>query len=335
MKFTSIVKLLKDGYRLSEDEGYQCCCQMLDSTMNSEQIAFVLSLLSSRSLGVHEVLGFRKAIMERGVKLDPTVLAGVDVCGTGGDGKSTFNISTASAFVVASLGVPVVKHGNYAVSSTSGSSNILESLGYKFKTDQDSLIREVDLASVCFLHAPLFYPGMKSVSGVRKALGVKTIFNVLGPLMNPAKAQCQLSGVFNLEVLRLYSEVFPQIVKSYFVVHSLDGYDEVSLTSKARIISNHGLYELDPVKGRFMDAEIVKVSPQSIELGKEVPKEVFLKFLKGQSSTEINEVVAVNAALATMTYSNISFHDAKYSAIESILAGKPYEVLVKLIESQG
>ena len=162
----------------------------------------------------------------------------IDVCGTGGDGKNTFNISTVSSFIVAGSGVNVAKHGNYGVSSVSGSSNVLEFFGISFSSDVDQLKRSMDESGICFMHAPFFHPAMKNVGPIRKELGVKTFFNMLGPMVNPATPPNQLVGVFSLELARLYGYLYQNTSKNFSIVHSLDGYDEISLTSDFKLISN-------------------------------------------------------------------------------------------------
>lgn len=328
-----VTDIIEGGY-LSREAARTLCHGILDGTVPDYFTASVLTLLSSRPYAVSEVVGFREAIKERGLSVRLPHMHAIDVCGTGGDGKKTFNISTASAFVVAALGYPVVKHGNYAVSSSSGSSNILESLGYVFTTDQDSLSRQLDLASICFLHAPLFYPVMKVVAPIRKALGMKTIFNVLGPLLNPADVKNQVSGVYDLSVFRLYAEIFSLFKKNYYVIHSLGGYDEISLTSPVRIQGNSSFMEEDPQSGTVCGVSVSSIDPISLQIGQKDPRELFVMFLEGRASFEINLVVSLSAALAISLVdkkNTISFFQQR--ALEAILSGRCMDILKKVLSA--
>lgn len=323
--------LLEAGF-FSKDDARQLCSDILDKKINDHVIASILTLLSSRPYASSEVMGFREAIKERGLPIDLSCESALDVCGTGGDGKKTFNISTASAFIIASLGYKVVKHGNYAVSSSSGSSDILQSLGYEFSINADKLKKDIDRASVCFLHAPLFYHVLKEVAPIRKNLGIKTIFNVLGPLLNPANVKYQLTGVYDLSVLRTYVQVLAELKKRYLVVHSLDGHDEVSLTSKVRIQGNEVFIEDDPELGSVFGVRVRKVDPVNIQIGERDPKKLFLEFLEGKAHSDINEVVSLSAALAiSLVDSKQPVSEIKLKAMDAILSGKGIAVLKNLI----
>ncbi|MDX1479392.1 MAG: anthranilate phosphoribosyltransferase, partial [Saprospiraceae bacterium] len=204
------------------------------------QVAAFVTVYLMRSVTVEELAGFRDALLQLCTPVELDGRTSIDLCGTGGDGKNTFNISTCASFVVAGAGIPVTKHGNYGVSSICGSSNVMDHLGYRFPTSQEEVLRQLDKFNFVFLHAPLFHPALKAVSGIRKELGVKTFFNMLGPLVNPAQPPCQLVGVFNLRLARLYQHIFEETDRSYRIVHSLDGYDEVSLTAPCKVISQSG-----------------------------------------------------------------------------------------------
>jgi anthranilate phosphoribosyltransferase len=243
-------------------------------------------------------MGFREAMLELCLPLDFSEFNTIDLCGTGGDGKNTFNISTLASFVVAGAGEKVAKHGNYGVSSNCGSSNILEHFGYKFKNDESQLKQEIDKAGICFLHAPQFHPAMKNVASIRKDLGVKTFFNILGPMVNPSQPKSQLIGVYNLELARAYHYLYQQLDKNYSIIHSLDGYDEISLTSPAKIYSSNG--------ERMVDAGKFGLSPlKAMEIvgGSDIEDsaKIFLNILEGKGSEAQQSVVIANAALALQT----------------------------------
>ena len=256
----------------------------------------------------------------------------VDLCGTGGDGKHTFNISTLASFIVAGAGYKVAKHGNYGVSSISGSSNVLEALGYKFTNDNYTLLRQLEGAGICFMHAPLFHPALKSVGPIRRELGVKTFFNMLGPLVNPAQPKQQLAGVFSLELQELYKHLHIHLNKSYSIVYDLNGYDEISLTGNAKIISNSGTEILTP--GHF---EAQKIAAEDIAGGSSVAenKDIFVQILENKGTEAQNNVVISNAALAIQCFNpEKSLADVVAEARESLTSGKALSKLNKLIELQ-
>jgi anthranilate phosphoribosyltransferase len=257
----------------------------------------------------------------------------MDVCGTGGDGKDTFNISTLTTFVLAGAGIKVAKHGNYGVSSTCGSSNILEYFGYKFSTDNDKLKKEMEKTGVCFLHAPLFNPAMKNVVPVRRALKIKTFFNMLGPMVNPSFPTKQLIGVYSLELARLYNYLYQQSQVKYIIIFSLDGYDEVSLTSEFKYILNGVEYIVSPEMMNYKRA-----TQSGLSGGKSVPEaaDLFIKILKGEGTSTQNNVATVNAQMALKCYYPAkSFEDCREIAAESLLNRKAYKAFSKLIELQS
>ena len=253
----------------------------------------------------------------------------LDIVGTGGDGKNTFNISTLSCFIVAGTGNKVAKHGNYGSSSISGSSNVMEQLGYQFKTDSSVLNRELEEANICFLHAPLFHPALKAVSSIRKNLGVRTFFNMLGPMVNPASPSYQLVGVYNLEMARIYNYMLQQGDTAFTIIHSLDGYDEISLTGDTKIITNKG--------EKIMTAEALgkrTVLPADIYGGNstEEAAAIFLKIIKGQGSWAQNAVVLANAAMALHCTAKYKDYESCYQlAVESLEGGKAYQSLKTLM----
>ena len=281
-----------------------------------------------RSITIAELQGFKAALMELAlpVHLKDDV---IDIVGTGGDGKNTFNISTLSCFIVAGTGNKVAKHGNYGASSISGSSNVMEQLGYRFKTSEAELNRELDASNISFLHAPLFHPALKVVGGIRKNLGVRTFFNMLGPMVNPASPKYQLVGVFNLEMARIYNYLLQQQDTAFTILHSLDGYDEISLTGDTKVITNKG--------EQILSAEQLGkriVLPAELYGGNsaEEAAAIFLKILKGEGTWSQNAVVIANAAMALDCMNKYENYEACYQlAVESLESGKAYKCLQTLI----
>lgn len=299
---------------------------------NEHEVTAFMTIYLMRSITVEELQGFRDALLELCVKVDLNGFETIDIVGTGGDGKNTFNISTLSCFIVAGTGQKVAKHGNYGASSISGASNVMEQLGYKFKNRNDQLKREVDEANICFLHAPLFHPALKTVGPIRKNLGMRTFFNMLGPLVNPADPSFQLVGVFSLEMARIYNYLLQQSGTAFSIVHSLDGYDEISLTNDTKVITDKGESILSAEKlGKRM------VSPSDISGGNSVEEatKIFINILKGEGSWAQNAVVLANAAMALNNTGKYSNYDEAYdAAVESLESGKAKVSLDKLIELQ-
>ena len=262
---------------ISSKEAQNVLINISKGKYNQSQIASFLTVYMMRSITIDELRGFRDALLELCIPVDLKDYNTIDLCGTGGDGKDTFNISTLSSFVTAGAGVNVTKQGNYGVSSACGSSNVMEHLGIKFTNDMDFLKRSIDAAGICVLHAPLFHPAMKNVAPIRKELGVKTFFNMLGPMVNPAFPKNQMVGVFNLELLRLYGYLYEETNKNYAVVHALDGYDEISLTGKTKVISNATETLFGPE-----DLGLNKVNHKDIFGGHTVQQaaQLFIKILK-------------------------------------------------------
>jgi anthranilate phosphoribosyltransferase len=291
-----------------------------------------MTVFLMRSITIAELQGFRDALLELAVPIYLGDHELLDIVGTGGDGKNTFNISTLSCFIVAGAGQKVAKHGNYGASTISGSSNVMEQLGYLFKNDENALQKELDAANICFLHAPLFHPALKLVGPIRKNLGVRTFFNMLGPLVNPAKPSHQLIGVFSLEMARIYHYLLQEEGINYTIIHGLDGYDEISLTSDTKIFTAKG--------ERIVSAnELGKriVFPEDLAGGDtvEASAQIFLKIIKGEGTMAQNAVVLANAAaalFATQKYS--SYNDAYAAAVESLDSQKAYQVLQQLIAVQ-
>jgi anthranilate phosphoribosyltransferase len=293
---------------------------LLTESVDDSVIAAVLMALRMRGITLDELDGFSAVILELCAPLALDGYRLMDVCGTGGDGKSSFNISTSVAFVLAGAGYSVAKHGNYAVSSSCGSSNVLEELGVRFAADRDSALRALDAAGVCFLHAPLFHPVLKRVAPVRKSLGVRTVFNVLGPLVNPAQPEFQFSGVYDLELLRLYSYLLKRRSKRFAVVHSLDGYDEVSLTGTTRIAATDGVSDISS-----SDFGHEAIDPQDLAAGASVREsaDIVRRVLEGTASPAQERVVVANAAVAMWKFEGEgTLQDHAARAVETIRSGK-------------
>ncbi len=298
---------------------------------NNSQVASFLTVYIMRGITVEELAGFREAMLELCIKVDFSDYDPIDLCGTGGDGKDTFNISTLSTFVVAGAGVPVAKHGNYGVSSVSGSSNVIQHFGGEFTNDYDKLRKKMDDCNICFLHAPLFHPAMKNVGPIRRELGVKTFFNMLGPMVNPAFVNKQLVGVFNLELARLYGYLYQKTDKRFAILHALDGYDEISLTGSAKYLANDGEHILSPA-----DLGMQQWLPEDLAGGKTVEDaaKIFEQVLKNEGSLAQQQVVIANAGLAIHTARpEHSLADGLGLARESLESGKAYETFKKFISN--
>lgn len=295
-------EILEYGYRhktLSKEEAKDVLVNIASGKYNHSQIASFLTIFIMRNITLDELIGFREALLELCIKIDLSDRNPMDVCGTGGDGKNTFNISTLTSFVVAGAGVPVAKHGNYGVSSVSGSSNVMEQLGIKFHNDEDKIKQQIDHANICYLHAPFFHPAMRHVAPVRKELGVKTFFNMLGPLVNPARPKVQMSGVFSAELARMYQYLLQKDNSQYTVIYSLDSYDEITLTSDAKILTHDGIDIVSPAKMGFSTVDATKLHGGDTV---EDAAKIFLDVLNANGTDEQNNVVLANSALAIKTY---------------------------------
>jgi len=326
----NILNALFEFQELSHAEAREILHDIASGKFNETQIAAFLAAYRMRPVTVDELRGFRQALVELCRPVDLRGRETIDLCGTGGDGKDTFNVSTLTSFVVAGAGYGVSKHGNYGVSSTCGSSNVMEHLGYRFTNDPEALNRQLDAANICFLHAPLFHPAMKAVAPVRRALGLKTFFNMLGPLVNPARPANQLVGVFNLELARLYKYIFQQEGTRYSIVHSLDGYDEVSLTGPFRRITPEGDALVHPAEIGF-----ATVAPEDLFGGATVPEaaDIFLRVISGAGTPVQTSVVLANATLAIHTMRpELSFDAAREQAEKSLYDGKAQQSFETLLE---
>jgi anthranilate phosphoribosyltransferase len=318
------------GYQyLNRQEAREVLGQISEGRYNQAQVSAFLTVFQMRSISVEELSGFRDCLQERCLTIDLSEFDPVDLCGTGGDGKNTFNISTLASFVTAGAGVKVAKHGNYGVSSASGSSNVMEYLGYRFTNDPDTIRRQMEKAGICFLHAPLFHPAMKEVAPIRKNLGVRTFFNMLGPMVNPGFPKKQLVGVFSLELQRYYKYIYEQEDIEYRIIHAFDGYDEISLTGNARVFAPEKEYLLSSTDLIQRD-----LKPEEIEGGPDVPTAagIFTNILNGSGTEAQNQVVAANAALAIQCYHpGKPLTECMEMALESIYSGKAKSVLEKLL----
>ena len=297
---------------------------------NESEIASFTTVYLMRSITIEELQGFRDALMELCLPIKFNDHKILDIVGTGGDGKNTFNISTLSCFIVAGTGNKVAKHGNYGASSISGSSNVMEQLGYTFTNENAVLQNQIDEANICFLHAPLFHPALKIVAPIRKNLGVRTFFNMLGPLVNPAIPDYQLVGVFSLEMARIYNYLLQQSDTNFTIIHGLDGYDEISLTNDTKVITNEG--------EKILTAEYLgkrTVTAQDIYGGNSVEEaaKIFLQILKGKGTWAQNAVVIANAAMALQCIEGYKNYEECYSlAVESLESGKALDALNKLVK---
>lgn len=321
------------GNNLTKEEAHQILVHIAEGRFSDSEIASFLTVFRMRRITSEELSGFRQALLELCVAVDLSEYNTIDVVGTGGDGKDTFNISTLSAFVLAGAGIKVTKHGNYGLSSVSGSSNMFEYFGYQFSNNANKLRREVEQAGICFLHAPLFHPAMKSVGPVRKALKVKTLFNMMGPIINPSLPKNQMVGVYDLDVMDLYHEVFRESGQNYLIIHSLDGYDEISLTGDARFVSNLTEDNLAPA-----DFGLTKVSPEELYGGETVADaaKIFKSVLERTGTLAQQNVVIANTALGIQcVYPEKSLADCVAEARESLESKKALGAFKKLMELNG
>ncbi|MDP5077402.1 MAG: anthranilate phosphoribosyltransferase, partial [Nonlabens sp.] len=315
-----ILAILFEHGTLSRKRAKEILTAITSGSVNDAQIAAFLTVYGMRSITVDELAGFRDAMLEQAQLIDLSAFNPIDLCGTGGDGKDTFNISTIASFVTAGAGVNVAKHGNYGVSSVSGSSNVMEYLGFVFTNDTKLLTRQIAEAGICFLHAPLFHPAMKAVAPIRKQLGVKTFFNMLGPLVNPAQPLLQSVGVFNLQLARNYEYLFQnEPHKKYAILHAHEGYDEVSLTGKVRLARNSGVSDLAP-----SDFGMQTLKQTDIHGGTTIEEaaHIFMNVLKNKATHAQKNVVLANAATAISIAKDSTIIDAVAIAKESLESGK-------------
>ena len=310
-----ILNRLTQYETLTEKESRAIIIDISEGKLNTSEISSFLTIFMIRNITIEELNGFRKALIELSLKIDLNEFDPIDLCGTGGDEKDTFNISTLASFVTAGSGVKVAKHGNYGVSSSCGSSNVLEYLNLKFNNDSDKIRKAVDKANICFLHAPLFHPAMKNVAPVRKELGLKTFFNMLGPMVNPSMPKKQVVGVYNLELARIYNYLYQTTDINYNIIHSIDGYDEISLTKGTKVYSRESEFILDSEDFNLKDIDF-----KNIRGGKDIESssKIFMDVLNGEASNDQENVVCANASLAIAISKDISIIEAFDKAKESI-----------------
>lgn len=327
-----ILQYLFEHKTLGRTEARDVLVNISGGMYSDPEITAFITVYLMRSITIDELQGFRDALLELCVNVDLNGQKTIDIVGTGGDGKNTFNISTLACFIVAGTGQKVAKHGNYGASSVSGASNVMEKLGYRFKQDNAQLSREVEMANICFLHAPLFHPALKTVGPIRRNLGLRTFFNMLGPMVNPAKPAYQLVGVYNLEMARVYNYLLQQTGQAFTIIHSLDGYDEISLTNDTKVITNRGEKIMTPEQlGKRM------VTPEDIYGGTTVEEaaRIFTKIISGEGTWAQNAVVLANAAMALYSTADYeSYENAYFAAVESLESGRAAEALKKLISLQ-
>lgn len=303
---------------LERNEAYECMLRIGNGEVSDAQTVAIMTGLQMRGLQLDELIGFRNALLELAVTVKFDVDQCIDVCGTGGDGKNTFNISTTSAFVLASMGYKVVKHGNYGVSSLCGSSNVLESLGYVFTNDQEALQRQLDKNNICFLHAPLFHPALKQVAPLRKALGVTTFFNGMGPLVNPAHPTHQLTGTYSLELAKQYQHVLRKDRQEFAVLHGLDGFDELTFIGATRVLGQ----QRDELLTQNPMEVAIQLEQLSGGTSTDEAATILVQLLKGKGTQAQNIVIAGNVALALQTFHReLSYTDAFHQAHEHLLSG--------------
>jgi anthranilate phosphoribosyltransferase len=323
----TILNRLINHETLSKAQAKEVLVNISLGQYNPSQIASFLTVYMMRNSTIEELSGFREALLELCIPIDFSAYNTIDLCGTGGDGKDTFNISTLASFVTAGAGIKVAKHGNYGVSSISGSSNVMESLGVKFSNDNSFLTKCIEEANIAILHAPLFHPAMKNVGLIRKELGVKTFFNILGPMVNPSFPKNQLVGVFSLELARMYAYLYQNTNMNYSILHSLDGYDEISLTADAKMISRNSESIISS-----NDFQLTKLQFEDIKGGETIEQSasIFMNIISGNGTEAQQNVVCANAALAIVTIEKCTVLDAFVKAKESLQSGKALEKLKKL-----
>ncbi|WOC40819.1 anthranilate phosphoribosyltransferase [Polaribacter sp. HL-MS24] len=324
--------ILNDLYqhkKLSKEEAKRILIEIASEKYNDAHLASFMTVFMMRPITVDELSGFRSALQELAIKVDFSDYNTIDIVGTGGDGKDTFNISTLTSFVVAGTGQMVAKHGNYSVSSQSGSSDMLESFGYEFTNDEHILRAHLEKANICFLHAPKFHPAMKAVGPTRKALALKTFFNMLGPLVNPSSPKNHLLGTFNLEVARLYNYILQEEKEiQYGIIHAVDGYDEISLTGGFKFFTKKGEQLINPE-----DIGQKRIAQSEIFGGNSVADaaKIFTSILDGKGTEAQNNVVLTNAAFALKIVSETKSFEAAYEEAKNSLFGLKAKQCLKLL----
>lgn len=327
-----ILQHLFEHKTLSQQKAKEVMLNIAKGVYNDTEITAFITVFLMRSITIDELQGFRDGLLELAVPVNLNGYDVIDIVGTGGDGKNTFNISTLACFIVAGAGKKVAKHGNYGATSVSGASNVMEFLGYKFKNHSDQLKKEIEETNFCFLHAPLFHPALKAVGQIRKNIGFRTFFNMLGPMVNPANPQFQLVGVYNLEMARIYNYLLQQTGRAFTIIHGLDGYDEISLTNDTKVITQNGEKILSAEElGKRTVAAVDIAGGNTVEDA----ANTFIKILKAKGTWAQNAVVLANASMALQCTGDYKTYDDAYNAaVESLEGGKAYQQLQKLISLQ-
>jgi anthranilate phosphoribosyltransferase len=327
-----LLQYLFEHKTLSREEARDVLIQISEGKYSEHEVTSFVTVFLMRSITIQELMGFRDALLSLAVKVNLGADDAIDIVGTGGDGKDTFNISTLACFIVAGTGQKVIKHGNYGASSVSGASNVMEKMGYQFKNEEAVLANEVKEAGICFLHAPLFHPALKAVGPMRRNIGVRTFFNMLGPIVNPAQPKYQLIGVYNLEMARIYNYVLQSLNKDFTLIHSMDGYDEISLTADTKVVTNKGEFIKSPI-----ELANLKVSQVALHGGDTVDAAaaIFKNILEGKGTEAQNAVVLANAAMALMVTGKYpQYQDALEAARKSLQSGAAKNALDTLIQLQ-
>ncbi|WP_121489673.1 anthranilate phosphoribosyltransferase [Chryseobacterium sp. 7] len=315
-----ILQYLFNHNTLSKSEAKAMMIEIAQNKFNAAEVTAFISVFLMRSITLKELEGFREALLQMAVAVDIDASDAIDIVGTGGDGKDTINISTLASFVVAGAGQKVTKHGNYGASTTTGSSNVLEELGYQFKSNSEQLNEDLERANICFLHAPHFHPALQSVGLLRKSLGLRTFFNLLGPLVNPAKPKYSMIGVYNLEIARIYQYLLQKEEREFMLVHGLDGYDEISLTDDSKIITKNGeeIYSAEDLGFSPVTLEDIKAGSSIQETAK-----IFMNILEGNGTEQQNSVILANASVALYNTQKFgTYEDCLLLAKESLHSRK-------------
>ncbi len=331
MNVTQIFNRLLNHEELQREETKNLLVAITQGELNDPEIAALLTAIQMRGITVEELLGFRDGILETGVPVPLHCDRYIDVVGTGGDRKNTFNISTTACFVIAGAGYKVAKHGNFSATSVSGASNVIKNHGVMFTDDADKLNRSLDECGIVYLHAQLFAKAMKFVGAIRKALPFPTFFNLLGPIINPSKPQCQLLGVANLNQMRLYQQVYQRIGIDYGIVNSIDGYDEISLTSDFKVTTNDYERVFKPADLSFNIARPEELVGGATE---EEAAQIFDAVLQGTALQAQKNIVMANAAFAiqVLEKGKKSIEECIDIARESLDSGKALSTFRRFVE---
>ena len=325
-----ILQYLFDHQTLSKAQAKSILLEISKDIFNEIEVTSFVTVFLMRSISLAELEGFTEALQQLSPQIDLGTHDLVDIVGTGGDGKNTFNISTLASLVVAGTGQKVAKHGNYAASTISGASNVLETLGYRFKDNEAALKNDLEKGNFCYLHAPIFHTSLKSIAPMRRNLGLKTFFNILGPLINPAKPKYTMIGVANLEIARIYQYLLQKKNADFLLVNALDGYDEISLTSDTKIIDKNGekIFSAE-------DLQFKNIDPETIFGGNSIDEaaQIFKNILEGNGTYEQNAVVLANAAMALKNTGKYGDYDnCLKMAKESLLEGKALNGFKRLVD---